>query len=466
MCPIPPLHCPPRKGSQRPPAAAAFSPLPRGPNLLRTRQRLGPAGRLCRATAMKESPHEVEQRCGMELYLTDAEGGGGRVKKTPESFRVDEIQAPDGDGESTVFTLEKTGWELNHLIRDLARELGVSRKRFGFAGIKDKNAVTTQRVSAWDVYPEELEDVSLDGVEIHDIRTGDRVERGDLLGNRFEIRVADGDPDAYAAVHGEVEGLGGVPNYYGIQRFGAQRPITHRVGEQMLKGDWEEAARIYVAEDWPAEHPDAREARRRCAEDWGDFSEALDQFPGRLRYERAVLHGLAEGKSFRDALRNLPDNLLDLFVHAHQSFLFNLVLSERMRSDLPLDRAVEGDVVCFADTDTGLPNRYVTERVRPRSIDKINDMIDAGKAFVTAPLPGPDAKPAKGEPAELERRVLEDRFTDLRDADVKVRGMRREVMIHEVPELDGSTFRFDLPKGCYATTLLREYTKADPLDMV
>lgn len=417
----------------------------------------------------RSTPYEVEEICGMELYLTESDGGGGRIKEGPEDFVVEELPEPDKDGDSTVFRLEKRGWETNHLVRDMARELGVSRRRFGFAGFKDKNAVTRQRMSVDGVSPDELSGVSLDGVQLSDFRSGARVERGDLLGNRFEVMVRGGDDEAFAEVHREVEEAGGVPNFFGIQRFGAQRPVTHRVGEAILRGDWEEAARIYLAEDWPAENEDAARARRDLSGDWGDWRSALEAFPGRLRYERAILHGLAEGKDFVGAFGELPENLLRLFVHAYQSFLFNRVVCGRVRSGLPLDRPVEGDVVCFADVETGMPDRYVTERANPRNLDKLVEMSEAGKAFVTAPLPGPKSRPPSGEPREVEEEVVGDldlEFEVEEHPGLSPRGLRREVLLSVVPDVSGSLFEFELPKGCYATTVLREYLKADPLEMV
>ncbi|MBS1263871.1 MAG: putative tRNA pseudouridine synthase D [Methanonatronarchaeales archaeon] len=417
----------------------------------------------------RESVFEVERVSGLELYLSGSSGGGGVLKGEADDFVVDEVPGTDGDGDHTIFELEKVDWELNHLVRDLARELGVSRSRFGFAGMKDRSAVTRQRMSVWNVTAEEVRAADLEGVSFSNFRTGARVERGDLLGNRFRIRVRGGDEEAFAEVHAELEAAGGVPNLFGIQRFGGQRPITHRVGEEILLGDWEGAARIYLAEDWPFERRDAVEARRKLSGDWGDWREAFDYFPGRLRYERAVLHGLAEGMDFAEAFGELPENLLRLFVHAYQSYLFNVVVCERLREGLPLDRAVEGDVVCFADVDTGLPGRHVTERVRPQSEGKLNEMVEAGKAFVTAPLPGPDTKPATDDPGEVERGVLGDLEVDF-EVDgrprLSARGMRREALLGVMPELSGQVFEFFLPKGCYATTVLREYTKSDPLDMV
>lgn len=373
----------------------------------------------------------------------------------------------DGRGDHTLFTVKKENWETNHLIREMAHALGVSRKRLGFAGMKDKRAVTTQRMSAWDVGKERLKELSLKGVDLYDFRGGARVERGDLLGNEFFVNVRDDDEESFRSVQGEVERRGGVPNFYGIQRFGAQRPITHRVGAAVAEGDWRTAVEIYLMETWPSEGEDAARARERLKRD-REFGEALNYFPERLRFERTLLHGLAEGETFEGTLEMLPENLLSLFLNAHQSLLFNEITCERMRSELPLNEPVEGDVVCFADPDTGVPNRHITERVRPRTEGKLGEMVEAGKAWVTAPLFGEDAKPAVGEPGELEICLIEDVEVDpaVEEKPYFPSGQRREVFLDVVPELSGSRLEFFLPKGCYATTVLREYMKADPLDMV
>ena len=270
----------------------------------------------------------------------------------------------------------------------------------------------------------------------------------------------------------------GVPNYFGPQRFGSARPVTHEVGLALLRGDWEGAVRTYVCETADAEPDDSSTARSavddRWGSDWGTLTELL---PRRLRYERSLLQGLAETdengpEAFRAALERLPSNLQQLFVHAAQSYAFNLILSARLDRGLPFDAAVAGDVVCFADRDAPaavrVPDTDRTQRVAADRVETVNRHVDRGRAFVTAPLVGTDTEFADGEQGEIERAVLDDLGLERGDFELPGEfgstGTRRAILVTTGMDVghDPLTFSFALPKGSYATTVLREYLKVDP----
>ena len=271
----------------------------------------------------------------------------------------------------------------------------------------------------------------------------------------------------------------GVPNYFGQQRFGSQRPVTHEVGLAVARGDWEGAVLAYVAMPDEAEHDDAREAREyvRDARDWAG---GLERLPDRLGYERSMLHRLVERggdgpADFRAALEAVPSNLQRLFVHAAQSYAFNRMLSERLRRGLPFDRPVAGDVVCFTDRDAPedieLPDTDRLQRVDASQVDTVARHCERGRAFVTAPLVGTDTDLAGGEPGDVERAVLSG--LDLAPGDFDLpgefgsSGTRRAILVRTdlAVDRDPLSFSFALPKGSYATVLLREYLKVDPLAM-
>ena len=150
---------------------------------------------------------------------------------------------------------------------------------------------------------------------------------GDLLGNRFEIIIRDPDPsDLETRVRTITETVsGGIPNYFGIQRFGATRPVTHLVGEWILKRDFEQAVMTYIGKEFPGEPGECP------GNPYGIFNQP--------RYPPAALHDLPppdermNGRCFiisiripddyQGALRELPPKLLSMFVSAFQSYLFN-----------------------------------------------------------------------------------------------------------------------------------------------
>ena len=199
---------------------------------------------------------EIEKKIGIKLYVTSTDGIGGTLRQDINDFIVEEItnREEEDTGKYLILELKKSNWETHHLIRDLSRKLGISQKRIGFAGTKDKRAVTTQKISIYDLNPEDLNNISLKDVEINVIgRSNKSVELGDLTGNEFKITVRDIDldmSDVYTQLENITEDIrktGGVPNFFGVQRFGSTRPVTHLVGESLVRGDPEGAALKYIA---------------------------------------------------------------------------------------------------------------------------------------------------------------------------------------------------------------------------
>ena len=232
----------------------------------------------------------------------------------------------------------------------------------------------------------------------------------------------------------------------------------------------------------PSEHePEDTQAARRFAEDTREWQAALERFPNRLQYERSMLHALAEHdgepdeSTFRDALERLPTNLQRLFVHAAQSYVFNRILSARLEAGLPFDRPVAGDVACFADRDAPgdleLPDTDRLQRVDDRRVRSVTRHCERGRAFVTAPLVGTETELATGEPGEIERRALAELDLEPTDFDLEGEfnstGTRRAILVRTELTVDPDplTFSFSLPKGAYATVVMREYLKGNPLDL-
>ena len=431
--------------------------------------------------------HDRERAVGIGYYVSDADGVGGRLRDRPADFRVREVEAVDPEpvdadpGAYPHLLLRATlwGWDTNDFAGRLSDRLGISRERVSWAGTKDKHAVTTQLFS---VRYDGSDLPSLDGADVEPLgRAGRPVLFGDLAGNEFEVVVRDADrPDAAADVAAELrafaeEGDGtsdavAVPNVFGQQRFGSKRPITHRVGLDVLGGDWEGAAVRYVCAASDREPERTRRARERVAErrDWAAARETL---PGHLRYERAIAGRLAEGADdpadYRAAIERLPSNLQQMFVNAAQSYAFNRICSERMRRGLPFGGPVVGDVVCFAGDD-GLPDPDRTQVVDEGRLETVARHCDRGRAFVTAPLVGTDTEFGAGEPEDIARGVLEDLGLEPADFDLPGEfgstGTRRAIRVATDLQLEGDplTLSFSLPKGSYATTLAREFLKVDP----
>jgi tRNA pseudouridine13 synthase len=452
---------------------------------------------------MREA-HDIERAVGMEYYVSDADGVGGHLRASPEDFRVTELESFDtapvdadtGGYPHVVVRAELRDWETNDFASTLSDRLGISRERVSWAGTKDKRAVTRQLFSVKGIDPGDLPE--LDGTDIEVVgRAGRPILFGDLAGNAFEIVVRGTDaPDNAAAVVEDLRAFAGgedgdaladlpeeettlgVPNYFGQQRFGSRRPVTHTVGLAIAREDWEDAVLAYVGNPHGRE-PEATQTARAYVDETRDWQGALERLPRALGYERSMCHKLVDNggetpADFREALETLPTNLQTLFVNAAQSYVFNKILSERLERGLPFDRPVEGDVVCFADSDAPeglrLPDTDRTQRVTEDRLATVERHCERGRAFVTAPLVGTETELADGVPGEIEREVLAEVGVAPGDFDLPGEfdsdGTRRAVQVRTDLAVDRDddalTFAFALPKGSYATVLLREFRKGDP----
>ncbi len=423
----------------------------------------------------------MERDLGFEGYLTTTPGVGGTLKASADDFIVEEVSSPpepDPQGRYTAATLRVREWETNRLVRQLARSLHISRRRIGFAGTKDKRAVTTQLFTFEGVTPETVRALRVKDIEVLDaFATARPLEIGDLVGNRFRIVVRDlrvSGPEARKLADGttaQLRSFGGFPNFFGVQRFGSVRPITHLVGRHIVRGEFREAVETYVANPIPGEDAESYEVRAALAAT-GDVKDALHTYPRNYTFEKALLsHLAAHPNDYAGALRVLPMNLLLMFVHAYQSFLYNRILSERMRRGLPLYEPVDGDLVLPADR-RGLPDRERMIEVSGDNLARVAGRCRAGKAWVGAVLFGSESRFADGEMGEIERSIVGQE--GLRPEDfivpdiprISSKGTRREILapIRSLEtEVVADTFRLsvELTRGAYATCLLREYMKND-----
>lgn len=359
----------------------------------------------------------AETGIGMHNYLCDTDGTGGHLKTVPEDFIVREISDPPrqkDNGEYSIATVTARNWETNRMVRLMSRNMGVSRDRIGFAGTKDKRAITTQLMSVYGT--EELwQKVDLKDLKIENIYRGARgIEIGDLIGNDFEISVKNCtmDPSQIRETVDSdisiIKQTGGFPNYFGVQRFGAVRPVTHRVGERLVRGDIKGAVMTYISFTTDEEEERLRLIRERFQKaDVSEWAEIRQTMPPAMAFERMMLSKLIENpEDWVGAIEILPANLQMMFVHAYQSLLFNEMLSRRMDAGLPLNMPVEGDIIIPLDANK-IPQHENPILTTSKNIDLVTRQVRAGRAFVTITLFGSDGELAEGEMGEIERKVIE-----------------------------------------------------------
>jgi tRNA pseudouridine13 synthase len=442
---------------------------------------------------------EIDRQLGMEVYATKTNGTGGKIKASVDDFIVEEVLV-DGSKASVdgavprrvlssiaqrqrflICVLIKQNWDTFIAVKNVSKALGIDQKKVQFAGIKDARAQTAQFVSIADVPMEAAHAISIKDVALHPIGyVREPLSLFYLLGNRFTINVTsiprpvEATNEKILQVCRELDAIGGIPNFFGHQRFGTARPISHLVGKALISGDFEKAAMLFLAKPSSNEHPSSRQARQEL-KDKGDINQALQNFPKQLRFERQMLGHLKDNPGdFIGAFKCLPDKLQALFVQAHQSYLFNLFISRRIECGMPLDTAVEGDFVVGVER-SGLALAAFASIVTAQNISDVNVKVKGGKLRVALPLFGLKQKLSGGEMGELERGVLEQECINvdglkpneltrvsgkgsLRTVIAPIRDFKSQNVRTEGEE-SAAMLSFMLYRGSYATILLREIIK-------
>lgn len=339
-------------------------------------------------------------------YITaDCPGIGGELKVRPEDFYVEEIPAyePCGEGEFLFVTLEKRDLNTQDVVQRLAEHCGVGEWEISAAGLKDRFAVARQTVCLPARCAGELDSFFDDQIDI--LSTGlhrNKLKPGHLRGNSFSILVRNAVPDALARARGIRTAIEerGFPNYFGDQRFGVNGDNAS-AGFELLAG----------------RHP------------------------------------------FRKMSLGQRKFLTRLSLSAAQSELFNRCLRDRIRKKLFL-KVQAGDVMQVVRT--GGP--FVVENVTAEQA-----RFEARETAITGPIFGPKMRSPMGQPAVREESVLTEAgltFSNFVRHSKLTLGTRRPYRVC-VPELgikeepSGLRFEFELPKGVYATSLMREFLKSD-----
>jgi len=445
---------------------------------------------------------KIDQLIGIGVYATKIEGVGGVIRDAVEDFVVEEVLV-DGSRAKIEKAMEKTvlgattakrryllcvlvkrNWDTFVALRNVAKQLDINQRQIQIAGIKDAKAVTAQHITLENCSIEDASKVHVKDIEIRPVGyVRDKLSPYYLLGNNFTISIK-------AIKHSEstvakriaetataLDSAGGMPNYFGHQRFGTTRPITHLVGKAIVEGDFEDAAMLFLAKPSSHEHPSSKQARAEL-QSTRDFKQALQNFPKQLRFERLMLTRLVEEPAdFVGAFRRLPVKLQALFVQAYQSFLFNRFLSERIKCGFSLDEAEVGDLVVNVER-SGLPMFNTARTVSPENLSEANELVKAGRMRVALPLIGTKQKLSEGVMGQLERQILEEEQAEPRNFRVEaVREMSRggglravvtpvrDFKLHGVSShVDNqgalrADLSFMLLRGSYATVFLREIMK-------
>ena len=410
-------------------------------------------------------PPEPDRRVGMLAYSTAGAGTGGSLRRSPGDFTVAEVLRPAalsmiaaGDGGSggggggghAVYVMRKRGIDTNHA---LARARARSGLRLRALGLKDAAAETSQYVFTAGRRGPRPARVEAGPVELELVGRSPRPLAGsDMAGNRFTIRV-----DGASGDVGRFGEYGRIANYYGYQRFGSARPVSHLVGRALLLGDYGSAVSLLLSFESPYDRPENAELRRMMA-DPANYARAAAALPRGMDLERTVLGGMVRHGDARRAAAALPAATRRFFAQAYQSYLFNMAVSSLLAAGEDLFEARAGDV-CYGPD--GEPRR-----------------LGPPPTGGGAPPEAPPAVPMAGY-AHYRKTRFEAAVSGAMAAD----GVGpRDFLARDMPEIGlegglrsaavpcsgaeasgGDTVSFTLGRGSYATVVMREIVKpSDP----
>ncbi len=409
-------------------------------------------------------------------YITaDLPGTGGAIKTHLEDFQVEEIPLYPfaGVGEHAYLLIEKRGTSTYNAISILAKAIGRRSVDFGYAGLKDAQAITRQWISIEHEPNSRFEKLDLPVIRvIAQSRHRNKLKLGHLAGNRFTIRIRHEDWDKSPAMLQEAMGRAdavlrslartGVPNFFGSQRFG-MRMDNHLLGMALLRQDAKRFMDLWLGKaDESVDRGGVLQARRHY--DAGNMAAAFSAWPGHLRAERAALAILQKyPQAHAKALHAVDIRLRRLLISALQAHLFNRVLEHRLPN---LTTMMVGDLAWLHET--GAVFDVVSDR-----LSQEQQRCDQHEISPSGPLFGYRMSEPREEPARMEEEVLASaglKLDDFRHAGPqKAKGSRRAMRFfftdHKLQagkdERGGYLeLAFSLPAGSFATVLLGEVIKS------
>ncbi|MDB5224544.1 MAG: hypothetical protein JWO43_166 [Candidatus Adlerbacteria bacterium] len=322
------------------------------------------------AEAYAKNPELFEQRTYVDDAETLAEFGIHVPGKTdfvpavlklwPEDFIVEEVAtdgavytiAPGntppkiGEGTTVFATLVKCGLSTFEAVDDIARHLGIPKDHISYAGIKDKDALTSQRIS---IRGAQIEAVAACGSPYYflkDIEVGKGViEKGRLKGNRFTVLVRTAkplsDPTHNAAVSEALARVSrdGFYNFFYLQRFGTPRLTNFRWARDIIRGNFEKAAHDILSHTSERELSYFKNLRTQMHEKFGDWEAVhniIAPYPIIFVHEHKLVDHLRQHPGdYLGALKTIPEQIT-LWVYALASLFFNAKISEHLiRSQEP-----------------------------------------------------------------------------------------------------------------------------------
>jgi tRNA pseudouridine13 synthase len=378
-----------------------------------------------------------------------------KIKCQPEDFRVEELirLKLKPRGAYSIYRLEKRFWNTLDVIRQVQSRYRL--KGFSRAGLKDRYSLSIQYLSLPGRGPKRI---TAPNYQLTLIGMADEpITPAVLLGNRFRVTVRSLTEEEITAVVRSLPLVKkfGVANYYDEQRFGSARHRAGFIARKLIAGHYNGALKLFLATPSADDDSWTRKVKKQLALNWGNWQECLKIVPFEGR--AAVNHLVRQPKDFEGAVRLLPQTLLELFINAYQSWLWNetlrVLLEEMGRAHLRV-RYNLGEMVFYENLTA-------------------DDFHYLSRLQIPAPAPRAEFKSEKVN--RIVRSLLEREGLELKSLKLKfrVKGLyfkpwerlavfKPAKLTVEEPEADElyagkskMSISFVLPPGSYATVLIK-----------
>jgi tRNA pseudouridine13 synthase len=386
-----------------------------------------------------------------------------KLKEQLDDFQVEEITNvhPGPQGDHALYRLHKRGWSTPDALAALRRRWKLQPRRLSYGGLKDRHASTTQYLTIFHGPRRDLHHHDIAVTYLGQVATAYTSQ--DIAANRFHLTLRDLPAESRSEVESRLAQVAaeGVPNYFDDQRFGSVAgPGGELIGRLLVRGRFEDALRLALVEPYEFDRAAQKAEKRVLAEHWGDWQRCKDLLP--RGHARSLVDYLrVHPGDFRGAVARLRPELRGLYLSAYQSHLWNRMLAHWLRHHCRPEQLYE-----------------VPLRLGPvpfhRGLDP--DQL-GGLRALHLPLPSARLKldPADAR-AEGVQAVLAEEGLELRDMQVRgirelffSRGERAALLLPQSltwtfaeddrhPGRLGLTLAFDLPRGAYATLLIKAIT--------
>jgi len=263
---------------------------------------------------------KIDSEIGILAYTTNFPGCGGTIRKLKEDFVVSELITEKAnskicsDSGFAVYKLQKKGIDTTHALNEIFKKHGIRLKSLG---LKDASAVTEQFV--FTTYKtNQHSEINESKYSLKKVGFTDKVlSKKEMIGNHFRIKI-DGASNELA----KFNEFDKILNFYGYQRFGSRRPVTHRIGRSLIQKDLAGAVDLLLS--FTSEYDkDENTKLRELMNDKSKYPEALQILPKGMDLEKIALKEMIEHDDPVKALRALPLSIRRFFVQAYQSYIFN-----------------------------------------------------------------------------------------------------------------------------------------------